>query len=183
MFFRSIYNVNPFNCTINGDCSLRDIDVTPLQSTDFPYTKSRTKTDVDTQSSKGEMTLNMIEYFLVIGNCQYFQFFGCRSRRVFDVPLLIIHPFIFYAEFHNHFQYNQYILHGFHTQPILNFLQNKVLHSLFMERITFSKVWKNMILQDKHISSHCGLLHIRLLVLFPCNRDFGTVANIRGLFL
>ena len=68
MFLHPIYNVNPFNCTINGNRSLRNIDVTPLQSTDFSYAKSCTKTDVDTQSGKGEMALNMIEYFLVIGN-------------------------------------------------------------------------------------------------------------------
>ena len=68
MFLHPINNVNPFNCTIDCYRSLGNIDITPLQSADFPYTKPRTKANVDTQSGKGEMVLNMIEYFLVVGN-------------------------------------------------------------------------------------------------------------------
>ena len=52
-----------------------------------------------------------IEDLLVVCHRQHLNFFVGLSRRVFDIPLAIVHPFVLYPELHNHFQDNKDILH------------------------------------------------------------------------
>ena len=174
MFLLTLHDVYPFDGALNGDCSVSHIDVAPLQSTYFANAQSCAQADVDTEAHEGEVVLHIVQYLSVIGHSEDFKFLGLAVSRIFDIPLIMVHLLVLYPKLHHHLHDDENVLDRFHTQSMLDLFQDECLNFMLMERIVVTKLRKNMVLQDQHVGSHSGLLHIGTLVLFPSLRNFSN---------
>lgn len=107
----ALHNVDALNGATHGDSAIIGIDVRPFQTANFSNTQASGQTDVDTEVAECEVLFDEIENLFMVCHRQHLNFFVGLSRRVFDIPLAIVHPFVLYSELHNHFQDNKDVLH------------------------------------------------------------------------
>ena len=120
------------------------------------------------------MALNIVQNLFMICHGQDLQLFTSNICWVLNIPFVIVHPFVFHSEFHNHLQDNKNVLNRFHAQSAFQLFKHKVLYIIFMKFVTLTKLWQNVIFKNQHVGCQCRLFHIRSLVLSPCVRNFSN---------